>query len=261
MAHALFVFGPAGTGKSTFTKNVFEYGEVTGRRFIRLNLDPAQQTDFEIDITDYITVNEIMEELDYGPNGGLVYALQEFLDNIEEIEEIQGIKESDDYLIIDCPGQIELFSHSDEMFRIVEYFKQYFKCCIVYLIEAQYILDAGKYLAACLNAMICMMRFSVPHIGVITKIDLLGDKANMLEDEMYEGNVYLYPDKRVLDYVRGNKKYVCFNEKIAQMLEDNNLVQYTLVNWEKEDMIIDLMYSIDEAVEYHDDREPKESFK
>jgi hypothetical protein len=44
-----------------------------------------------------------MEELEYGPNGGLVYAMEYLVDNMDWLVDEVGDFE-DDYLIIDCPG-------------------------------------------------------------------------------------------------------------------------------------------------------------
>jgi GTPase SAR1 family protein len=51
-----------------------------------------------------------MDELKFGPNGGLLFCMEHLVENISWLEEkIDDF--SDDYLIIDCPGQIELYSH------------------------------------------------------------------------------------------------------------------------------------------------------
>jgi hypothetical protein len=44
-----------------------------------VNLDPAAETfEYEpsIDIRDLINLNDVMTELDYGPNGGLIYCFE-----------------------------------------------------------------------------------------------------------------------------------------------------------------------------------------
>ena len=51
------------------------------RRAHLVNLDPAANSDaFEyepsIDIRDLISLDDVMSELDYGPNGGLVYCFE-----------------------------------------------------------------------------------------------------------------------------------------------------------------------------------------
>jgi GTPase SAR1 family protein len=61
-----------------------------------------------------------MEELTYGPNGGLIYAMEYLLDNVEWFQENIG-EYDDDYLIIDCPGQVELYTHMNLMHSFAKY--------------------------------------------------------------------------------------------------------------------------------------------
>ena len=88
------------------------------------NLDPAaEKFDYtpSVDIRDLIGLEDVMDELDYGPNGGLIYCFEYvqllrdnfareltfghryLLSNLDWLHEAMGDYE-DDYLIIDCPG-------------------------------------------------------------------------------------------------------------------------------------------------------------
>lgn len=52
-----------------------------------------------------------------GPNGGVLYALEELEHNFEWLEE--GLKElGDDYILFDCPGQVELYTHHNSLRNI-----------------------------------------------------------------------------------------------------------------------------------------------
>ena len=58
-----------------------------------------------------------MEEEDLGPNGGVLYALEELEKNIEWLQEgLQAL--SEDYVVFDCPGQVELFTHHGSLRNI-----------------------------------------------------------------------------------------------------------------------------------------------
>ena len=59
------------------------------------------------------------EELRFGPNGGLVFCMEFLLENLEWLEETLG-EDDDDYVIFDCPGQIELYTHMNLMRRLVD---------------------------------------------------------------------------------------------------------------------------------------------
>lgn len=81
MRYAVLVTGPAGAGKSTFTGSLMTHLQHSKRTAHLVNLDPAAAPDsFEyapsIDIKDLISLEDVMTELNYGPNGGLVYCFE-----------------------------------------------------------------------------------------------------------------------------------------------------------------------------------------
>jgi GTPase SAR1 family protein len=84
-----------------------------GRACSVVNLDPANDhTNYPcaLDIRNLIKLEDIMKEDRLGPNGGILYALEELEHNYEWLEE--GLKElGDDYILFDCPGQVELYTH------------------------------------------------------------------------------------------------------------------------------------------------------
>lgn len=60
------------------------------RRIKVINLDPAaEHFDYkcDIDIRELISLDDVMEELSLGPNGGLVYCLEYLLLNMEWFRE------------------------------------------------------------------------------------------------------------------------------------------------------------------------------
>ena len=62
-------------------------------------------------------IEEIMQDDKLGPNGGILYALEELEHNFEWLEE--GLKEfSEDYILFDCPGQVELYTHHNSLRNI-----------------------------------------------------------------------------------------------------------------------------------------------
>lgn len=84
-----------------------------GRQCSVVNLDPANdRTNYPcaLDIRSLVTLEEIMADDRLGPNGGILYALEELEHNFEWFE--NGLKElGDDYILFDCPGQVELYTH------------------------------------------------------------------------------------------------------------------------------------------------------
>ena len=99
---------------------VHQFMGAIGRQCSVVNLDPANdQTNYPcaLDIRDLVTLEEIMADDRLGPNGGILYALEELEHNMEWLE--NGLKElGDDYILFDCPGQVELYTHHNSLRNI-----------------------------------------------------------------------------------------------------------------------------------------------
>ena len=120
MPFAQLVIGPPGSGKSTYCDGMHQFLSAIGRKCSVVNLDPANdKTSYPcaFDIRELVTLEEIMADEELGPNGGVLYALEELEHNSEWLEE--GLKElGEDYVLFDCPGQVELFTHHSSLRNI-----------------------------------------------------------------------------------------------------------------------------------------------
>jgi GTPase SAR1 family protein len=176
MKFAQFVIGPAGVGKTRYCDVLRQHFEAAGRPVHVMNLDPAADElpySPSIDIRDLISLSDVMEDPDsrLGPNGGLVFCLEFLCQNVEWLLDRVG-DFSDDYLIVDCPGQIELYSHMPVMRQVLKQFEQLsYRICTVYLLDATFLTDSSRFIAGTLSALSCMVRLEETHINVITKMD------------------------------------------------------------------------------------------
>ncbi|MHA1585509.1 MAG: ATP/GTP-binding protein [Promethearchaeota archaeon] len=110
-----YIIGPAGSGKSTLTKALLDYVKEYNKEIsaISINLDPAVQTlpyKCDIDIRDYVNVNEIIEKTGLGPNGAIIAATDEMIKYVEDIKYEISEYNDPEYIFVDTPGQMELFS-------------------------------------------------------------------------------------------------------------------------------------------------------
>ena len=146
--------GPAGSGKSTYCQIMQLHAETLGKTIKVLNLDPAAEKILykcDLDIRELITLDDVMDETDLGPNGGLVMALEYLLEHPEWLEEALDQFSDEDYIIVDCPGQIELYTHMTVMRDFVKIMQSLgYNVCGVYAIDCTFLSDASKFISASL---------------------------------------------------------------------------------------------------------------
>ena len=111
----LIVMGMAGSGKTTFVKKLEEYLVEKEKEVYIINMDPAvHDTLYEsnLDIRDTIKYKDVMLTHGLGPNGAIMTCLNLFSTNIHKIIDVLEKKTDLDYITIDTPGQLEVFSWS-----------------------------------------------------------------------------------------------------------------------------------------------------
>ncbi|ETW84367.1 hypothetical protein HETIRDRAFT_439143 [Heterobasidion irregulare TC 32-1] len=277
MRYAVLVTGPAGAGKSTFCGAMMTHIATSKRTAHLVNLDPAAAPEsFEyapsIDIKDLVSLEDVMGELGYGPNGGLVYCFEYLLENMDWFEEELG-EYDDDYLIIDCPGQIELYTHHPFLPTLVKNLSRLgMRTCAVYLLESQFMEDKYKFFSGVLSAMSAMVNLEVPWINIMSKMDLVTgsseDPAGGRNGIRTRRNIaqYLDPDPLLLAAPRGredargleNPKFHALNQALVQLIEDHPLVSFLPLDLTSPDSIELVLSSIDYSMQYGEDEEPKE---
>uniref|UniRef100_L7M860 GPN-loop GTPase 3 n=1 Tax=Rhipicephalus pulchellus TaxID=72859 RepID=L7M860_RHIPC len=257
MRYAQLVMGPAGSGKSTYCSTIAKHCEAVGRTVHVVNLDPAAEYfDYNVafDVRSLIQVDDVMEdeELAFGPNGALVFCFEYLSENVEWLEEQLG-EDSDDYFIFDCPGQIELYTHLDVMTRLVRTLEAWeFRVCGVFLIDSQFLVDTSKFFSGVLSALAAMVNFEIPHVNVITKMDLLNRAGRRKIGR------FLEPDSSLLlEDDRLGERHSRLSEAIAKVVEEYSLVKFMPLNIKVEESIGDLLLVIDNAIQYGEDLDVK----
>lgn len=94
MPFAQLILGPPGSGKSTLCDGMHQFMSAIGRKCSVVNLDPANdRTSYPcaLDVRSLVTLEEIMQDDQLGPNGAVLYALEELEENWEWME--KGLKE------------------------------------------------------------------------------------------------------------------------------------------------------------------------
>jgi len=102
--------------------------------------------------------------------------MEYLIENIDWLmEELQEFAE-DSFILFDCPGQIELYSHLDVMTRLTkEIQKAGFLICAIYCADGTFINEPSKYISACFTSLSTMTQLSIPHLNILTKCDKIQD--------------------------------------------------------------------------------------
>jgi len=175
----IFISGTAGAGKSLLTSKLHEYYTKNGAFAAILNLDPGvESTPYtcDIDVRDYVDIVSIMQQYDLGPNGALIMANDLIATKIDDIKsEVDSA--NPDYLIVDTPGQIELFAYRSSGPFLVENISSEEKTNI-FLFDGALITSPVNFVSIALLATSIRLRLNVSTINVLTKTDLIGTKLN-----------------------------------------------------------------------------------
>ena len=184
----VFVSGTAGSGKSTFSARLYEHYAKSGAFAAVANLDPGTESlayECEIDVRDYVDHAAIMRQYGLGPNGAMVMANDLIASKIDEIRNDIG-RANPDYLIVDTPGQIELFAYRSSGPFITENITSEEKASI-FLFDGALINTPVNFVSVALLATSVRLRLGLAAVNALTKTDLIGGRLR--EILLWSGNL------------------------------------------------------------------------
>ncbi len=173
----IFVTGTAGAGKSLFVSKIYEYYTKNGVFAAILNLDPGVENlpyTCDVDVRDHVDIISIMKQYDLGPNGALIMANDLIASKIDDIQN-QINEVNPDYLIVDTPGQIELFAYRSSGPFFIQNLDAEEKVNI-FLYDGSLITTPVNFVSIALLATSIKLRLNISSINIITKMDLIGTK-------------------------------------------------------------------------------------
>ena len=177
MANSVFIVGMAGSGKSALTAAYLKWLKQGDQDVIVANLDPGAISipyNPDIDARSYVDVEKLMLDYQLGPNGALIMASDLLADHVEEIRD--EIKDANpDIVLVDTPGQIELFAFREGGRFIAEQLTDDDQA-MVYLMDAPFTRSpmnfvTNLYLAAAIHS-----RIIQPQVYALSKADLVTEQ-------------------------------------------------------------------------------------
>ncbi|KAJ1792833.1 hypothetical protein LPJ59_004794, partial [Coemansia sp. RSA 2399] len=256
MPFGQIVIGPPGSGKTTYCAGMHQFLNALERKTIIVNLDPANENvpySSAIDIEELITLEDAMKAYQLGPNGGMVYCIEYLEKNIEWLlEKLKPYADDEYYIIFDCPGQVELYTHNKAVRTIVRRLeKQDYRLACVHLVDASYCTEAAKFISVLLLSLTTMSMLEMPHVNVLSKIDLLAGLGKL------DFNLEYYTSVMDLDYLLdslnqrdGSRQFGELNRVICELVEDFSMVGFSTLCITDKLSVANLMKEIDKANGY-----------
>ena len=130
-----------------------------------------------IDIRDTVNYKEVMKQYGLGPNGAIITSLNLFATRFDQVMKIISKRDSKfKYVIIDTPGQIEVFNRSASGSIITETIASTYPTVIVYVMDIVRSTKPTTFMSNMLYATSIMYKYKLPLFIVMNKIDIIDHK-------------------------------------------------------------------------------------
>ncbi|KAH6888484.1 hypothetical protein B0T10DRAFT_514227 [Thelonectria olida] len=182
---AVVCVGMAGSGKTTFMRRINSYLHEKQTPPYVINLDPAViSVPFEsnIDIRDSVNYEEVMKQYNLGPNGGILTSLNLFATKVDQIVNLlekrakpdpeKPDRKPIDRILVDTPGQIEVFVWSASGTILLESLASSFPTVIAYVIDTPRTASTSTFMSNMLYACSILYKTKLPMILVFNKTDV-----------------------------------------------------------------------------------------
>uniref|UniRef100_A0A1J3EFV5 GPN-loop GTPase 2 n=1 Tax=Noccaea caerulescens TaxID=107243 RepID=A0A1J3EFV5_NOCCA len=256
MVFGQVVIGPPGSGKTTYCNGMSQFLSLMGRKVAIVNLDPANDAlpyECAVNIEELIKLEDVMVDPALGPNGGLLYCMEYLEKNIDWLESKLKPLVKDHYILFDFPGQVELFFVHDStkkfLMKLIKSLN--LRLTVVQLIDCHLCTNPGNYVSAVLLSLSTMIHMELPHINVLSKIDLIGSYGKLAF------NLDFYTDVQDLSYLQHHlnqdprsAKYRKLTSELCSVIEDYGLVNFTTLDIQDKESVMDLVKIIDKCNGY-----------
>lgn len=248
------VIGPPGSGKTTYCLGMSEFLTSLGREVAVINLDPANEHlpyKCDLDIADLVKLEDVMEFVKLGPNGGLVYCMEYLEKNMDWLkQELEKLGKK--YLLFDLPGQVELYTHHNSVRNIVAQLQKWdYRLVTVHLVDSHYCSDASKFISVLLTSLSTMLQLELPHVNVLSKCDLIESYGKL------SFNLDFYTEVLDLSYLLEQfkedeqfNKYKKLNAALVDIIEEYSLVSFSTLNVQEKESMLRVMKVVDKANGY-----------
>ncbi len=173
----VFFIGTAGSGKSTLVSALYNWMDEQGYDVAVVNLDPAAEYlpyTPDVDVRERINARKIMRQFKLGPNASIVASVDMAVAEADRIKEEIGAIGAP-VVLVDTPGQMELFAFRESGSYLVRRLSDTHSV-VVYVGDATYMQSPEGFATTALLALSSRIKFKLPQIVAVNKVDLLGDE-------------------------------------------------------------------------------------
>ena len=205
----VFLTGTAGAGKSLLTASLVSWYHEKSENAITVNLDPgviALPYVPDIDVRTMIDLQDIMKDYSLGPNGALILASDLIASKLAEIQDDIDSSEPD-FVIIDTPGQVELFAFRESGPFIAKGLNADSKA-VLFLVDSLLASSPRNFLSLLLLSTSVQLRMGLPMLQVLSKTDI---------------------SKNAKEIVRWSKEPSAFEEALATTKSGDAYTFYTQI--------------------------------
>lgn len=169
-----YLIGTAGSGKSTLVLALAERLKAWEVEVATLNLDPGViwlPYAPDVDVRDYVDYEKLAQEFKLGPNGALVASVDAAVNHVDSMRnELEKLRP--DAVIVDTPGQMELFAYRSSGTYLTQALSDMEKS-VIFLADSIFLNRASDFVSILLLSYSIASRFRAPQINCVSKVDLL----------------------------------------------------------------------------------------
>lgn len=221
-----------------------------GRPASIINLDPAGEDEpgAAVSLRELLALSEVMSELHLGPNGGLLYCMEYLQGNLDWLRD-RLLSVRGTYLLFDCPGQVELYTHHPALPNILRQLGAWgLRLCAVHLVDSHYCTDPAKFISILCTSLSTMLHIELPHINILSKMDLIEQYGRLAF------NIDFYTEVMDLSFLVEHltsdpffRRHKRLHEKLAEVIEDYGLVSFMPLSIKDEQSLRRVMAAVDKA--------------
>ncbi|MEM0128716.1 MAG: ATP/GTP-binding protein [Thermoplasmata archaeon] len=173
----IYFTGTAGAGKTTAVGAYAGWLRSLGHDAAIVNLDPGNESpevEPDVDVREWVDLGSIMENHGLGPNGAQIAAADMIALKIFDIK--QAVAEfRTDYVLVDTPGQVELFAFRESSRAIVDALSGD-RSMIAFLFDPALARQPSGFVSLLLLSATVEFRFRLPMIHLLSKADVLSEE-------------------------------------------------------------------------------------